>query len=101
VPLAVLVALVALVAGLLGTGVFMVFGVEVLLSVTVEVVLASVAGSLAYKGLAEGWLGTALAHTWRGALAALLLSVALGALVDAALPEARSLPHAIRLWMQQ
>lgn len=97
VPLAVLVGAVLLIAGLLGAGVFMVFGVEVLLGVAVEVALAAVAGSWAYRGLAEGWLFTALRHTWRGAIAALVLAVALGAAINHWLPEARSFPHAVRL----
>lgn len=97
-PLAVVVGVVMLIGGLLGTGVFMLFGVEVLLSVTVEVVLASVAGSVAYKGLTEGWLSAAWSHTWRGALAALVCAVALGAALDLGAPQARSLPHAIELW---
>lgn len=97
VPLAVLVAIVALLGALLGAGVFMLFGVEVLLAVAVELGLASLAGSVAYKGYAEVWLGSALRHTWRGGLAVLVLSVALGAVLDRWVPEARSLPHAARL----
>lgn len=97
VPLAVVVGAVLLIAGLLGAGVFMVFGVEVLLGVAVEVALAAVAGSWAYRGFAEGWLFTALRHTWRGAIAALVLAAVLGAVIDRWLPEARSFPHAVRL----
>lgn len=97
VPLAVLVAIAALLGALLGAGVFMLFGVEVLLAVAVEVGLASLAGSLAYKGYAEDWLSSALRHTWRGGLAVLVLSVALGAVLDHWVPEARSLPHAASL----
>ncbi|WP_233584649.1 hypothetical protein [Aquabacterium soli] len=97
VPLAVLLGLIALLGGLIGTGVLMMFGVEVLLAVAVEVGLASLAGTLAYKGFMEGWLSSALRHTWRGALAVLLLAVALGAVLDRWVPEARSLPHAARL----
>lgn len=100
IPLAVVVGVVMLIGGLLGTGVFMLFGVEVLLSVTVEVVLASVAGSVAYKGLNEGWLSAAWSRTWRGALAALVCAVALGAALDLGVPQARSLPHAIELWRE-
>lgn len=97
VPLAVVLGAVLLLAGLLGAGVFMVFGVEVLLGVAVEVALAAVAGSFAYRGFAEGWLFAALRHTWRGAAAALVLAVALGAAIDHWLPQARSFPHAVRL----
>lgn len=97
VPLVVVLGLVALLAGLLGTGVFMLFGVEALLAVTVDVALASVAGSLAYKGFTEGWLGSALRHTGRGFLAAWVLSVLLGAGVDHWIPAAQSLPQALRM----
>lgn len=97
VPLAVLAGIVALLGGVLGAGVLMLFGVEVLLAVAVEVGLASLAGSLAYKGYREDWLSSALRHTWRGALAVLVLAVALGATLDHWMPEAGSLPHAARL----
>lgn len=97
VPLVVLLGLAALLAGLLGTGVFMVFGVEVLVAVTVEVALASMAGSLAYKGFAEGWLGSALRRTLRGFAAAWVLGVLLGCGVDHWLPAAQSLPQALRM----
>jgi hypothetical protein len=97
VPLAVVLGLAALLAGLLGTGVFMVFGVEVLVAVTVEVALASVAGSLAYKGFAEGWLGSALRRTFRGFAVAWVLGVLLGCGVDHWLPAAQSLPEAVRM----
>jgi hypothetical protein len=97
VPLAVVLGLVALLAGLLGTGVFMLFGVEALVAVTVEVALASVAGSLAYKGFTEGWLASALRNTGRGFLAAWVLSVLLGCGVDHWIPAAQSLPQALRM----
>lgn len=97
VPLAVVLGLVALLAGLLGTGVFMLFGVEALVAVTVEVALASLAGSLAYKGFTEGWLASALRHTGRGFIAAWVLSVLLGCGVDHWVPAAQSLPQALRM----
>lgn len=75
----------------------MLFGVEALLAVTVEVALASVAGSLAYKGFTEGWLGSALRHTGRGFVAAWVMSVLLGCGVDHWLPAAQSLPQALRM----
>jgi hypothetical protein len=97
VPIAVVLGLMALLTGLLGTGVFMLFGVETLLAVTVEVALASVAGSLAYKGFTEGWLGSALRHTGRGFVAAWVLSVLLGCGVDHWIPAAQTLPQALRI----
>ena len=97
VPLAVVLGIVALLGGLIGAGVLMLFGVEVLLAVAVEVGLASLAGTLAYKGFMEDWLSSALRHTWRGAAVVLVLAVALGAVLDRWVPEARSLPHAAKL----
>jgi len=77
--------------------VFGLFGVEVLLAVAVEVAIASVGGALAYKAGAEGWLGAAWRRTRAAALIGLLVLVTLGAAIDHWLPEARSLPHAVRL----
>lgn len=103
VPLVGLVAIIALLAGLLSAGILMVFGVEVLLAVAVEVALAAWAGGLAYKhrGRRDGWLARALGHTWRGALAMLVLGIALGAAIDHWLPGADSLPEALMLLRQQ
>jgi hypothetical protein len=97
VPLAVLATIVAVLSGLLGLGVLSLFGVEVLLAVTVEVVLASLAGSVAYKGFTEGWLASAVGHTWRGALVVLATAVLLGAAIDHWLPGAQSLAQALGL----
>ncbi|HEX2012242.1 MAG TPA: hypothetical protein VJN44_15005, partial [Roseateles sp.] len=58
---------------------------------------AALAGGLAWRRQRRGWLGAALRHTWRGALGLLLLGVALGALIDHQLPQADSLPEALRL----
>ncbi len=100
VPLAVVLGVAGLLAALLGVGVFALFGVDVLLAVAVEVALAALAGSLAYRRQREGWLMAALGHTWRGALAMLVLGVALGWVIDHWLPAADSLPHAIRLLLK-
>lgn len=97
VPLAVLAFIVALLGALLGAGVFMLFGIEVLLSVAVEVALASMAGSLAYKGWSEGWLDAALRHTWKGAAGSWALGIALGFAIDRWLPQADSLGQALKL----
>jgi hypothetical protein len=99
-PLLAVVAIAGLLAGLLGAGVFVLFGVEVLLAVAVEVALAALAGGFAWRRQREGWLSRALGHTWRAAFASLVLGVALGAAIDHWLPEARSLPHALSLWRQ-
>mgnify|MGYP000869455978 FL=1 len=99
VPLALAITVALALAAVLGFGVTALFGVEVLLSVTVEVALASAAAGLAWRHQADigrqGWLATALAHTWRGALALWLAGVLVGAAVDHWLPQADSLPQAL------
>lgn len=97
VPLALLVGVVLLLAGLFGVGVFALFGSEVLLAVLAEVLAASLAGAVAYKGRREGWLEAAFARTWRGALAAWGLVLLLGLALDHWLPQADSFPQAVRL----
>jgi len=97
VPIALLVGIALAIGTLLGFVVFGLFGVEVLLAVAVEVAIASVGGALAYKAGAEGWLGAAWRRTRTAALIGLLVLVALGAAIEHWLPDARSLPHAVRL----
>lgn len=97
VPLLVVVAIGALLMALLGLGVFALFGVDVLLAVVLELGLAGLAGGFAWRRQREGWLRRALGHTWKPALAMLVLGVALGLLLDHWLPQADSLPHALRL----
>lgn len=101
-PIAAVVAVVLGLAALLGTGVTLLFGVEVLLAVSVEVALAALAGGLAWRHQRQfdrgGWLRCALQHTWAGALALLVAGVGLGAALDHWMPQAESLPHAVKLW---
>lgn len=97
VPLLVVLAIGALLMTLLGLGVFALFGVDVLMAVVLELGLAGLAGGFAWRRQREGWLRRALAHTWKPALAMLVLGVALGLLLDHWLPQADSLPHALRL----
>ncbi|MBT9491125.1 MAG: hypothetical protein IV107_01980 [Paucibacter sp.] len=96
-PLVAVLAIVALLASLLSAAVLMLFGVEVLLAVAVEVALSASMGALVYRQQREGWLGRAVGHTWRGALAMLVLGLALGAAIDHYLPGADSLPEALTL----
>lgn len=100
-PLAAVLAVGALLASLLGASIFMLFGVELLLAVAIEVALAGLAGGFAWRRQREGWLARALGHTWRSALGLLLLGVLLGAALDHWLPTARSLPHALELLRQR
>ena len=101
-PLAAVITMALALAALLGTGVALLFGVEVLMAVSVEVALAAFAAGLAWRHQRRfdrgGWLRCALRHTWAGALALLVAGVGLGAALDRWVPEAQSLPHAVRLW---
>lgn len=97
IPLAVVLAAAAALGALLGFAVFGLFGVEVLLSVAVEIAFASLGGALAFKAQREGWLGAALRRTAVPATIALSTVVGVGAAVDHWMPQARSLPHAVQL----
>jgi hypothetical protein len=97
IPLALLVGVALALGTLLGFVVFGLFGVEVLLAVTVEIAIASVGGALAYKAGAEGWLAAAWRRTRGAAAVALIGVVLLGGAIDHWMPDARSLPHALRL----
>ena len=101
-PIAAAIGVALALAALLGTGLTLLFGVEVLLAVSVEVALAALAGSLAWRHqrqFAPGdWLGCALQHTWLGALLMLTIAIGLGAALDHWMPQAQSLPHAVQLW---
>ncbi|MCE4557354.1 hypothetical protein [Pelomonas cellulosilytica] len=100
-PIAAVIGMVLLLATVLGAGVSLLFGVEVLMAVSVEVALAAFAAGLAWRHQRQfqrgGWLRCALHHTWAGALVFLMAGVALGAALDHWVPQAESLPHAVRL----
>ena len=74
------------------------FGSEVLLAVAVEVAFGYVSARTAVRVLREGWLSAAVRLTWKPLLGALLCAVLLGLVVDAFVPQARSLPHAVKIW---
>lgn len=97
IPVALLVGVAVAIGTVLGFAVVGLFGVEVLLAVAVEIALAAVGGALAYKAGAEGWLAAAGRRTLWPALGTLACVVALGAAIDHWLPQASSLPHAVRL----
>ena len=97
IPLALLLAVAAALGMLLGFAVVGLFGAEVLLGVAVELAFASLGGALAFKAQREGWLSAAVRRTAGPASAALCLLVLAGAAIDFWLPEARTLPHAVRL----
>lgn len=78
----------------------LVFGFEVLLAVAVEIAFGYVSARTAVRVAREGWLHAAVRLTWKPLLGALACAVLLGAVIDYALPEARSLPHAVQLLRQ-
>ncbi len=97
IPIALVVGIALALGTVLGFAVFGLFGVEVLLAVAVEIAIASVGGAIAYKAGAEGWLAAAWRRTFWPAIATLVCVVVLGAAIDHWLPDAQSLPHALRL----
>jgi hypothetical protein len=97
IPVALVIGVALALGTVLGFAVFGLFGVEVLLAVAVEIALASVGGALAYKAGAEGWLSAAWRRTFWPAVATLACVVVVGAAIDHWLPQAQSLPHALRL----
>ena len=97
VPLAVVVGIALLIAGALGFAVFGLFGIDVLLGVAVEIAFASAGGALAFRAQREGWLSHALSRTIWPAVALLLIVTALGWIIDRWVPQAHSLPQALRL----
>ncbi|WP_431101064.1 hypothetical protein [Roseateles noduli] len=95
---AVPVLLIVGIGAALGFCVFGLFGVEVLLAVSVELALASVAGGMAWRRLhEEGFWRCAVRRTWLPALSLVVVGVLLGAAVDRWIPAADSLPHAWQL----
>jgi len=97
VPLAVVVGLALLLSTAFGVAVFGLFGVEVLTAVAVEIALASAGGALAVKAQREGWLSLTLRKT-AGPMALVCgATVAMGALLEAFVPQVNTLPAAIRL----
>lgn len=76
------------------------FGWEVLLAVAVEVAFGYAATRAALRIAREGWLTAAVRLTWKPLLGALACAVLLGALIDVFVPQAQSLPQAVR-WLRQ
>jgi hypothetical protein len=97
IPVAAVIAIAMGAATFFGMAVFGLFGVEVLLAVAVEIAIASSGAALIYKAGREGWLLEFVRKTFWSAVLALLLLVSLGWAIDRWLPQAESLPHAIRL----
>jgi hypothetical protein len=73
------------------------FGWEVLTTAAVEIAFSYVSARTAVRVVREGWLLAAVRLTWKPLLGALVCAVALGAMLDYFVPQARSLPHAVQL----
>jgi hypothetical protein len=73
------------------------FGSEALLAVAVEVAFGYVSARTAVSVVREGWLSAVLRLTWKPLLGALFCAVALGALIDQFIPQAHSLPQAVKV----
>ena len=87
------------VALLLGVGALalLYFGWEVLLTVAVELAF-SVSTARAFVGVErEGWLSAVVRLTWKPLLGAVVCAVLLGATIDHFIPQAQSLPEALRI----
>lgn len=97
IPVVVVIGVAVALAAALGFAVFGLFGVDILLGVTVEVAFASVGGALAWRARREGWLSHTLRRTaWP--MAGLLVSVALaGWLLQTWVPQAQTWPQALRV----
>ncbi|AVT18807.1 hypothetical protein C7Y68_01420 [Paracidovorax avenae] len=73
------------------------FGFDVLLAVAVELAFSYATARAAMGVERAGWLAAAVRLTWKPLLGALLCAVVLGAALDRFLPDARSLPQAVRM----
>jgi hypothetical protein len=95
VPLALAIGVALLIGSALGFAVFGLFGVEVMLGVAVEIVLASAGGAIAYKAGREGWLEHAVRRTVAPFAIVLALALLAGLVIEYSVPTAKSLPQAI------
>jgi hypothetical protein len=97
VPVVVVFAIVMAVVFGAGAILVLFFGVDVLLAGAVEIAFGYVSARTAVRVAREGWLSAAVRLTWKPLLASLALAVLLGGLIDHFIPQAQSLPHALRL----
>ncbi len=97
----VLVPILAVFAGLLlaffgfGALLWLYFGVDVLLSVAVELAFSMMTARALVQVERAGWLASAVRLTWKPLLGALVCAVALGALADWWVPDAHTLREVI------
>jgi len=97
VPLALAVGVAVLLATVLGFAVFGLFGIEILMGVAVEIAFASAGGALALKAQREGWLMHALRRTALPMSVLTVLVVGAGLALARWLPQAATLPQALRM----
>jgi hypothetical protein len=72
------------------------FGIEVLLAVTVELAIAVTAGRTIYRVAAEHWLTVAVQLTWKPMLGVVLCAMAAGFIADHFFPGAQSAMEVVR-----
>lgn len=97
VPLALVIGVGVALSAAFGFAVFGLFGVEVLLGVAVEIAFASAGGALALKAQREGWLNHAVRRTVGPMAIVLAATVLTGVAIGHWLPEAKTLPQALKL----
>ncbi|MBX3654943.1 MAG: hypothetical protein KIS62_16110 [Ramlibacter sp.] len=81
----------------MGSLMLLYFGTEALLAVAVELAFTYVAARTVVKVARGGWMQTVARLTWKPLLGALACAVLLGGTIDYFIPQAKSLPQAIRL----
>jgi hypothetical protein len=74
----------------------MLFGVDVLMAVTVELALAVTVGRTAYRVATEHWLDIAVFLTWKPMLGAVICAMVFGFLADYYFPQAQSAMQVIQ-----
>jgi uncharacterized membrane protein YgcG len=72
------------------------FGWEVLLVVAVELAFSYAAARTSMRVSREGWASAAVRLTWKPLAGAVMCAVMLGATIDYFMPQAQSLPQAIK-----
>jgi len=72
----------------------------VLMGVAVEIAFASAGGAIALKARRDGWMSHAIRRTAGPMAVVLAASVGASLAISALLPDAKTLPDAIRLIMQ-
>ena len=96
---AIFLFVIALVFGA-GSLLMLLFGVDVLLAVTVELAFGFVSATTAVSVVREGWLSAAVRLTWKPLLGTVLSAVVLGLVLDFFFPTANSLPEALRILLK-